>query len=399
MKVSTLSVKFIYTVKSQVWEYYNYVYLTAPSREIHDDDLESDAKSQDSAENRDSQTSSPPPLHSGKAQYPGTSSTDTDNEHGPPHLEPAITPQPMRDDDTQDNKSSRAKSEETKVDQHDGPSEQTAAEVKQLLDEKEQGTSNSPGPSMSVVKEEEYVCTGDTRESDSAMDSQLPVLSAAKDSDSAMDSRLPVLSASKDGDSAVDSELPVLSAEYSTAAKDPKDGVNKEEMISTEEISTCRKEHKFESAAVSADEKPALQRDINVIVNEQIQNEIEVKKEVEEFDVNEDRDEKDKLQAVKCESTESKVAQEGTLNEKDNHKEVHDEKGNDLLEEKETIKKEQEKSGSGSSDVKEEKVDYVKLKEKIKGENERILDEEHFKLSHRIGAAVGHDGMSVSNLP
>ncbi|XP_025076427.1 chromodomain-helicase-DNA-binding protein 8-like isoform X4 [Pomacea canaliculata] len=223
----------------------------APSREIHDDDLESDAKSQDSAENRDSQTSSPPPLHSGKAQYPGTSSTDTDNEHGPPHLEPAITPQPMRDDDTQDNKSSRAKSEETKVDQHDGPSEQTAAE---LLDEKEQGTSNSPGPSMSVVKEEEYVCTGDTRESDSAMDSQLPVLSAAKDSDSAMDSRLPVLSASKDGDSAVDSELPVLSAEYSTAAKDPKDGVNKEEMISTEEISTCRKEHKFESAAVSADE-------------------------------------------------------------------------------------------------------------------------------------------------
>ena len=59
--------------------------------DLREDDLESDAKSQDSMDLHDSRASSPPPLHNGKVQYPHTH-TDADWEGGPPKLELAVSP-------------------------------------------------------------------------------------------------------------------------------------------------------------------------------------------------------------------------------------------------------------------------------------------------------------------
>ena len=67
--------------------------FSAAAADLREDDQESDAKSQDSIDLRDSRASSPPSLHNGKVQYPHPPPhTDADWEGGPPKLERAVSP-------------------------------------------------------------------------------------------------------------------------------------------------------------------------------------------------------------------------------------------------------------------------------------------------------------------
>lgn len=76
-----------------VWNLCVVLHFAAVAADLREDDLESDAKSQDSMDLHDSRASSPPPLHNGKVQYPHPHPhTDADWEGGPPKLELAISP-------------------------------------------------------------------------------------------------------------------------------------------------------------------------------------------------------------------------------------------------------------------------------------------------------------------
>lgn len=76
--------------------------FAAVAADLGEEELESDAKSQDSMDLLDSRASSPPPLHNGKVQYPPPHPhTDRDWVGGPPKLERAISPSAAEETESQ----------------------------------------------------------------------------------------------------------------------------------------------------------------------------------------------------------------------------------------------------------------------------------------------------------
>ena len=357
---------------------------------LRDDDLESDSKSQDSLDMRDSRASSPPTLHNGKVQYshpnPQTD-TDVDSEGGPPKLERAVSPSndsaDAKKEDSATDAASPADTIEAIAEPMEGVEEEEEdvpepASISSPVPVKSQDAGDEEGAKVSEEKENEDTESLPDKCQQVDTDADVGACPTADEKDSAEKESAQIKA---------DDDQEKLPGKDSEKVEDKK--VEEEPSEEKEDVRAVKSEGEESSS-------PAVEMSEG-------QDMTTVKKEKGEAS-----DEEQTVQVKKEETTvETEDGTEVKMEEQDSPVKTEkdsavktEEDSPAVKEEDFTVKSEDSSSlqGDEKSMVKEEKPDYVKLKEKIIQEEMDRLQREKMAKEGLVSTGVGIDGMSVRDL-
>ncbi|XP_070187859.1 chromodomain-helicase-DNA-binding protein 8-like isoform X4 [Littorina saxatilis] len=351
--------------------------------DLRDDDLESDARSQDSIDLRDSRTNSPPTLHNGKVQYSHPKSdTDVDSEGGPPKLERAVSPV------------DRQITEEKRVEKggSEAPSPADTIEATEPMEGvEEEDLPPSPAKAKPQESKDDKSDSGEcaakgSEEKDAAKDSE-PSEEKEDKTDGAVGNQVKMETEKVE-------EKPTREKEIKSEKSEIKDSDSSEEKMDVDDHSDEPKE-KGELDSVKTEKSDSVKTEKSDSVKGEKEGQDaspKVKWEAE--------DEAQNLTKDKQESSEKGKAdcEEKAVTPKKENSPVKKE-GGEMLKQEENggVEKETDVSlvKEERTPVKaEEKPDYVKLKEKIiQGEIDR-LQREKLARESLVSTGVGADGLS-----